>query len=221
MNTTKSSNWSKSRRLAAPGLEAFKKFQIDFPNHDPDNIAQYLSATDVAALAQPAAKNGKQSVDLPSFVLPLLEWCEIPAGSVDVCYDSGNSSQLKRTVSVGSFSIGKYPVTNAQYQAFLDDDDGYRNLEWWEFSPEALASRLNHPEPTPSRFKGPERPREMVSWYDALAYCNWLSVRLNKSITLPTAAQWQHAFQGEERRAYPWGASLRRNAATAPKAASR
>ncbi len=187
------------------GLEAFKAFHLDFPTHDPDNMARYLSQTELAALTMPIVTNGKDQTAYPSFVLPLLEWCGIPTGTVDVCYTVANGSQQRKTVNVPTFSISKYPVTNAQYQAFIDDDDGYKNTDWWEFSPDALASRLKHPDATASRFKGPERPREMVSWYDARAYCNWLSARLSKTIALPTAAQWQRAFQGDEKRLYPWG----------------
>ena len=195
----------KVKATRALGLEAFKAFHIDFPTHDPDNMAQYLSATEAAALTQPIKTNGIALAEYPNFVLPLLEWAEVPTGNVDVCYTAANASQQKKRISVPKFLISRYPVTNAQYQAFIDDDDGYRNTGWWEFSDEALASRLKHPEPTPSRFKGPERPREMVSWYDALAYCNWLSTRLDAKVTLPTAAQWQRAFQGNEGRVYPWG----------------
>ncbi len=187
------------------GLEAFKAFHVDFPAHDPDNMAQYLSAAEAAALAQPVKSNGTALAEYPSFVLPLLEWAEVATGNVDVCYTAANSSQQKKRINVPKFLISRYPVTNAQYQAFIDDDDGYRNTEWWEFSAAALASRLKHPEAIPSRFKGPERPREMVSWYDAMAYCNWLSTRLDTTITLPTAAQWQRALQGDEGRIYPWG----------------
>ena len=44
-----------------------------------------------------------------------------------------------------------------------------------------------------------------VSWYEAMAFCRWLSDRTDENITLPTEEQWQYAAQGDDDRAYPWG----------------
>ena len=56
---------------------------------------------------------------LPS-ILPLLEWCSIPAGIVDIVYASGNGQQTVMEVKVSPFRMARYPVTNAQYQSFID-----------------------------------------------------------------------------------------------------
>ena len=47
-------------------------------------------------------------------------------------------------------------------------------------------------------------PAINVSWYDALAYCRWLSARLNLDICLPTEWQWQWAAFGGTQQDYPW-----------------
>jgi formylglycine-generating enzyme required for sulfatase activity len=44
-----------------------------------------------------------------------------------------------------------------------------------------------------------------VCWYEAMAFCAWLSDHLGYAITLPTEAQWEAAARGPQRRIYPWG----------------
>ncbi|MBK9125874.1 MAG: formylglycine-generating enzyme family protein [Chloroflexi bacterium] len=51
----------------------------------------------------------------------------------------------------------------------------------------------------------PDQPVVGVSWYEAVAFCLWLSSTTGESIMLPTDPQWQYAAQGDDGRAYPWG----------------
>jgi hypothetical protein len=94
------------------------------------------------------------------------------------------------------YEISRYPVTNRQWQAFIDDG-GYRKDEWWT----GLAKRM---EPQASRWSEPTAPRETVSWYEAMAYGRWLSAKLNEKVTLPTEQQWERAARGRNGREYPW-----------------
>jgi len=48
-------------------------------------------------------------------------------------------------------------------------------------------------------------PREMVSWYQAVAFCRWLSDKLGYEVTLPTEEQWEKAARGTDGRIYPYG----------------
>jgi formylglycine-generating enzyme required for sulfatase activity len=49
-------------------------------------------------------------------------------------------------------------------------------------------------------------PRETVSWYQAVAFCRWLSDKLGYLVRLPTEFEWQQAATGgDTRRVYPWG----------------
>lgn len=128
--------------------------------------------------------------------LPMLEWCEIPAGRVEI----GG-----KTYTMEAFIMAKYPVTNAQFRLFIDDPNGYSNPVWWAFSDKAKAWRKDHPQPEDEKYPGDNLPRVNVCWYEAMAFCRWLGAALNLPITLPTEAQWQRAAQGDDRREYPWG----------------
>lgn len=95
------------------------------------------------------------------------------------------------------YEISRFPVTNRQWQAFIDDG-GYDNGRWWE----GLAERM---EPAAPYWTEPTAPRETVSWYEAMAYCCWLSAKLNQRVTLPTEQQWERAARGVTGRQYAWG----------------
>ena len=123
------------------------------------------------------------------------EWCEIPAGRVTLEDDAG-------TFDVPPFMMAKYPVTRAQFGVFVAADDGFRNEEWWQ----GLAADRDHQElPGLQRFLPSDHPREMVSWYDAVAFTRWLTRKVGYDVRLPTEWEWQWAAQGPDGRTYPWG----------------
>jgi formylglycine-generating enzyme required for sulfatase activity len=104
------------------------------------------------------------------------------------------------TFEVAPGYISKYPVTWAQYRCFLQAEDGYANGGWWE----ELAEREE--EPGQQYRELDNHPAEMVSWYDAVAYCRWLSAKLGFDIRLPTEWEWQQAATGGDPvNEYPWG----------------
>lgn len=196
-------NYKRTRNL---GCEAFRAFQKAYPDHDPDCLAKICGdgpGTSVTILPEKIVS--PQIMPPAGFSLPMLEWCDIPAGMAMIEDVDEHTQAVRRQIYVDSFQISKYPVTNAQYQRFLDDPMGYANLSWWQFSPSAHEWRLKNQTPKAGRFEGDERPRENVTWYDAMAFCHWLSTRLGHEVTLPTEAQWQRAAQGDDERRFPWG----------------
>jgi formylglycine-generating enzyme required for sulfatase activity/class 3 adenylate cyclase len=56
-------------------------------------------------------------------------------------------------------------------------------------------ARLNHP----------AQPVVGVCWYEARAYCNWLSAQTGSGVRLPTEVEWEVSAGGVEGRRYPWG----------------
>lgn len=138
-------------------------------------------------------------------------WIDIPAGQVTLIPDESDkkNSYLKQdtTFTVPAFRIAKYPTTNAQFRAFVQDG-GYINDHWW--TADGLAARKAEKWTQPrfwndAQFNGGDQPVVGVSWYEAVAFCGWLSAKTQHKIMLPTEQQWQRAAQGDTAWAYPWG----------------
>jgi formylglycine-generating enzyme required for sulfatase activity len=139
---------------------------------------------------------------------PPFEWLEIPAGLVKL-EGSGDSyiPHGKSEAFLGQgFVIAKYPITNSQFQFFVEAGDGYRNTHWWDYSDEAEVWRSFHTQPKEPEWGGPyDHPRVNLAWFDAVAFCRWLSSRSGVMVRLPTEQEWQRAAQGDDGRRYPWG----------------
>jgi formylglycine-generating enzyme required for sulfatase activity len=137
--------------------------------------------------------------------------------------------QPAHPVSVADFHMARYPVTNAQYQAFIDGG-GYTDVglaAWWtagggaawrgghirRWGPEVGLSDNLPGQWSNRRLNTPNAPVVGVSWFEAVAYCNWLTTKLRdigfldegQVVRLPTEPEWEYAVRGPERRTYPWG----------------
>lgn len=141
------------------------------------------------------------------------ELVAIPGGEFEMGSDKGEPDELpRRKVKISPFAIGKFEVTNSQFEKFLPEHRKMRNgISWRD-----------------------REPMVAVSWVEAAQYCNWLSeqnglkpayaeVAVNpekpKELTwvadvkaegfrLPTEAEWEYVATGRgEDRQYPWGAA--------------
>ncbi len=163
----------------------------------------------VAQSAAPSLPRALLNADAPltvKEVLPMLEWQDIPHGTVTIAGIVGADEDFgEKTTSVDSFVMSKYPVTNAQFDIFARAADGYQNARWWSFSRHAERWFRLGKGAAQSRFTGDKLPRENVNWYEAMAFANWLGSLLKMKVSLPTLAQWQRAAKGDDERYYPWG----------------
>ena len=133
----------------------------------------------------------RQGVGLREDGLPDIVWIEIPSGHIKL-------EVVDHVFEVKPFRLAKYPVTNIQYQAFIDAEDGYRQKKWWK-------GLVQSEGPEPASWSEANGPRETVSWYDAMAFCRWLSHRTDSRIRLPTEWEWQLAATGgDPTYEYPW-----------------
>lgn len=156
--------------------------------------------------------------------LPDIAWCKIDSGECQIGtnielaqkimkqawavgwdFEPGNSRETPSfKLFIDEFFISRYPITQEQFRAFIKADDGYYNEDWWtkagwEFhNSHELKPFVSHTDP-------PNFPQYNVSWFEAMAFCRWLSDRLNKKIRLPSEIQWEKAARGNGDRIFPWG----------------
>jgi formylglycine-generating enzyme required for sulfatase activity len=156
----------------------FKAFRQKYPNYDPSNL----------------------SILFPNFSLPDVEWCVIPEGNVMM--DVNGKLTL---VLVEAFKMSKHLITNAQYQLFVDAEDGYSNPKWWDFSAEAKKWRKYHTKPKAPLNQMSDHPRANVTWYEAVAYCLWSRETTGLKISLPNEQQWMRAARADSLNSYTWG----------------
>ncbi len=110
-----------------------------------------------------------------------LEMVAIPGGSFlmgspETEQQHDESESPHHRVTVAPFYMGKYPVTQAQWQAVA-----------------ALPQVEQSLEPDPSRFKGANRPVERVSWLDGVEFCKRLAQKSGREYRLPSEAEWEYA----------------------------
>ena len=155
-------------------------------------------------------------------------WCHVSAGP----FWSGNDQKdapLEQVSLDYDFQISRFPMTNALYREFLDTQNGAYDPQaacWTEHGRTFLAPgghrwddeetfvtlpRLWHD----TTFNQPNQPVVAVSWYEAAAFCRWLTTREHAAgrldtgaiIRLPTSLEWEYAARGGDQHRYPWGDS--------------
>ena len=116
-----------------------------------------------------------------------LEMVEIPGGTFimgspenEAGRDSDEGPQHQ--VTVPAFFMGKYELTQAQYQAIMGSN--------------------------PSAFKGNNRPVERVTWNDAVTFCGKLSQKTQKYYRLPSEAEWEYACRAGTTTPFYFGESI-------------
>ena len=101
-----------------------------------------------------------------------LKMVKIPGGSFDIGSPENEPERYdhegpQHKVNIQPFFMGKFPVTQEQYQAIMGEN--------------------------PSCFKGEKRPVEKVSWDNAVEFCGKISQRTGKTYRLPSEAEWEYA----------------------------
>jgi formylglycine-generating enzyme required for sulfatase activity len=102
-----------------------------------------------------------------------------------------DSESLQHSVTVLTFFMGRYPITQAQWRVVASLPQINRELN-----------------PAPSHFKGDNRPVESVSWYDALEFCDRLSQYTNRTYRLPTEAEWEYACRAGTTTPFHFGETI-------------
>jgi formylglycine-generating enzyme len=118
------------------------------------------------------------------------EMTRVPAGWFLMGSEAGQDNERPvHRVWIDAFELAVCQVTNAEYGLFIAATGHRRPLRW--------------DDPT---FSHPQQPVVAPSWFDAVAYCDWLSRATEHHYRLPTEAEWERAARGGlEQKFYPWG----------------
>ncbi len=159
--------------------------------------------------------------------LPIPDLIFVQGGSFNMGSDDSEREKPIHQVQLNDFQIGKYPITVEQYLAFVNATNS-NHPEWME-----EGSTYNVKTGTDDHYKkigealtNPSCPIVGISWYNAIAYCNWLSqqqsleavykidgkkISIKKNANgfrLPSEAEWEYAARGgRESKGYSYSGS--------------
>ena len=112
------------------------------------------------------------------------------------------------TVVLPVFSIAVHPVSLGEYRRFVNGG-AYAQPQFWTAAGRRWIAGTSRscPDHWDESPWGDDRrlPVVGVSWYEATAYCAWLSEHVGRSVRLPSEAEWEKAARGTDGLLYPWG----------------
>jgi formylglycine-generating enzyme required for sulfatase activity len=111
-----------------------------------------------------------------------VDMVKIPGGTFQMGSNEHESEQPLHTVMVAPFWMGKYSVTQAQYESVMEKN--------------------------PSKSKGAKRPVETVSWHNAVEFCKRLSQKTGQNYRLPSEAEWEYACRAGTTTPFHFGTTL-------------
>ncbi|WP_051023637.1 bifunctional serine/threonine-protein kinase/formylglycine-generating enzyme family protein [Synechococcus sp. PCC 7502] len=149
----------------------FETVRLKVPSNKQVNLLSRKILTDSNITIEKRTCQVEYFIDAPVDDL-LIEMIKIPEGNFLMGSSLTEEEQSKdetpqHLVNVPTFFLGKYPVTQAQWQMVMDNN--------------------------PSRFKGANLPVENVSWHDAQDFCHKLAEVTGKPYRLPSEAEWEYA----------------------------
>ncbi len=167
-------------------LESLLAEGKQFPS-DSETISLYIHQSSAVAVSRQEAPARPAAVGVRPGEMIL-----VPAGPFKF-------GEMKREVDLEAFEIGSYPVTNLEYQQFLQSLPDAESVKQcvprgWEEGKYPQGKELH--------------PVVGASYLDAVAYCRWRSRIEGREVRLPTEAQWEKAARGTDGREYPWGEEL-------------
>lgn len=110
-----------------------------------------------------------------------------------------NPDKLDALFESGAMTTARYELWQRRLRFTPEEEEAWllaqapdgplRQPEWWE-------DRL---------YNGPAQPVVGITWFEARAYCGWLSAQSGRHFRLPTEAEWEAAARGTEGRRLPYG----------------
>lgn len=200
---------------------------LDVPAPEPGpitNAAAALTSAPTAQVARPASEVARieeaqrttikataivKPASTPSWVPDLIH---IPAGPFLMGSNASDNQASKdempqHMLALPDYWIGKMPVTNAQFRLFVEND-GYHNPIYWTKAGWQWCKSSNISESeylSDPKWNSDIQPIVGVSWFEAVAYCRWLSTNTGYKFRLPSEAEWEKSNRGPDGRIWPWG----------------
>jgi formylglycine-generating enzyme required for sulfatase activity len=146
----------------------------------------------VATVNKQGQESPRQTLKARHFVENLgngvtLQMVAIPGGTFQMGSpttekDRDDDESPQHSAEISEFSMGRYAVTQAQYEAVMGQN--------------------------PSHFKGAKRPVDQVSWNDAQKFCKKLSQETGRTYRLPSEAEWEYACRAETTTPFNFGETM-------------
>ena len=204
-------------RLGLPDYHVRARFELEYPatyrkicEIRTDDILGLVEHPDVPLVERLAAGNLLAMIGDPRInahapnmihIHKAAAWIGLEPGAVDLIVERYanlgiarswiNKETPRHQVEFGNYAIGKYPVTNIEYQTFLLETRHQELPSSWEFR-KFPQHASNH-------------PVYSISAESADAYCAWLASKTGRSFRLPTEAEWEYAAAGPDGLEFPWG----------------
>lgn len=124
----------------------------------------------------------------------ILDMVSIRGGTFKIGSPDGEGDKTEHpqhSVTTAPFFMSKYPITQTQWRTIA-----------------GLPKVKIDINPDPSFFKGPHRPVENISWYDAVEFCERLKQKTGKFYRLPTEIEWEYACRAGTKTPFHFGETI-------------
>jgi len=112
-------------------------------------------------------------------------------------------------VWLSTFYIGRFEVTNGDFRLFQEDPRGYADdanwtaagITWKPSNRSEVTAQLKPSDAAYARFSHPDQPVVLVSWFEANAFCRWMTRKIGRGkwiYALPTVAEWEKVARGPD-----------------------
>lgn len=153
----------------------------------------------------------------PRLVDSLSDFVLIPGGTF--LFGDRLNPREQHYVWLTNYFIGRFELTNGEFHEFQAAADGYANdanwteagRAWKSVNKSQTSARLTPKHSDYKRFGRPDHPVTWINWFEANAYCRWLTTRLGGTrwlFSLPTEAEWEKGARGPDNFDYGLGMTI-------------
>ncbi len=181
--------------------------QAQYPagRHVQAQVSMPVAAADTACTLSTDGQAGKTILRVHGVSF---DFVRVPAGEFLMGMEDGDIERPVHKVRIGyDFEMSRTEVTVAQFRAFVEATGYLTDGEKAGMGGTRYGGRDWQAEPdvdwqNPGSPQSDEHPVTFISWYDAMAFCHWLSAETGQEIRLPSESEWEHACRAGTTGAY-------------------